>query len=340
MGRIREYLNAAFSLDGTLSTRDTKQRKLLFTVTGLCVSFLTPFLASYMVTEVMSLLSIGIVFCVAGNLTMFVMILRHKEVNPAMLSCPTAAGILILDLYQRGTLHNAWPALIIIVDFLLVMRVSRRHAVLFVWAAVLWLVINMFEASFRFGLFDAPLTVPQETRRESIAKWLDCDAVPCPSDLSKVMGEGVMGISVFVIDFVATRGFAEAAQREQAAMEHTIKTVQDISVLLASYDIDTVRDTLAQQISESSSERVLPQRMHDALTTLEKNLRSYRPYLPEALFEELYRKSEAQCVPNLVPPPGVHDSCATIAFTDVLASTSIWEAAPTGMRFVALSRPP
>ena len=67
---------------------------------------------------------------------------------------------------------------------------------------------------------------------------------------------------------------------------------------------------------------------------MEQNLRRYKPYLPAALFEEMEEQEWRQRRSRYmsVAPPGEDCETATIVFTDIRASTSIWEHAPEGMR--------
>ena len=112
-------------------------------------------------------------------------------------------------------------------------------------------------------------------------------------------------------------------------MERTINAVQEIASLLAKYDVEGVARMLAARGSE------LPEEMYETLQTMEQNLRRYKPYLPAALFEEMEEEERRQsCVPEhmSVAPPGVETETATLVFTDIRASTSIWEHAPEGMR--------
>ena len=178
------------------------------------------------------------------------------------------------------------------------------------------------EERYRFGLLDLPGLYPQEGefgRRGTLEKHLGCTDLPCPS---KSVGHIFTSVQVFVIDFIATRSFARSVLKEQEAMQRTIATVQDIASLLAGYDVEGVAELLEAQRVQ------LPEEMRATLQTLEENLRKYRPYLPAALFEE----DEVDGVQHTsVAPPGLESGTATIVFTDIRASTSIWENAPDGM---------
>ena len=128
-----------------------------------------------------------------------------------------------------------------------------------------------------------------------------------------------------ILDFLATRGFAEEAEKEQAAMARTIETVEAAAQLLAGYDVDTVAELL------EAAEGRLPPAMHAALQRLEDNLRLYRPYLPAALFEDL-EGSHCSTAVSTPDAPGRESGEATIVFTDIRSSTSVWEAAPDAMQ--------
>ena len=69
------------------------------------------------------------------------------------------------------------------------------------------------------------------------------------------------------------------------------------------------------------------QTMNQAMVLLLSNLQMYKKFLPGALFEE----KEQDIVRNSRPPPGITSGTATLVFTDIRSSTSIWEAVPQGM---------
>ena len=69
------------------------------------------------------------------------------------------------------------------------------------------------------------------------------------------------------------------------------------------------------------------QTMNQAMVLLLSNLQMYKKFLPSSLFEE----KEQDIVRNSRPPPGITSGTATLVFTDIRSSTSIWEAVPQGM---------
>ena len=186
------------------------------------------------------------------------------------------------DLSGRSYGEHGWAPFVLVVDYLLVMGVNERYAFGVVCGVSLWLIILAFEEAFRYGLLDMPGLYPQEGefgRREVFRKKMDCTDLPCPTGQ---MQSVLYMLQVFVIDFVATRGFAREILKEQATMERTINTVQEIASLLAGYDVERVAELLAEHHGQ------LPEEMTSALRSLEENLRVYKAYLPQTClpFEE------------------------------------------------------
>ena len=235
-----------------------------------------------------------------------------------------AAGIiLIADTAARLRMRTLWPILVLVVDFLLVLQVDEKHTARFVAMAVFFLSLLSAETVFRFGVFDLPFMTSQDTRREYAIEQISCEKLPCPAPLQEELVFCMGSLFIFVVDFVATRGFARRVLAEQAVMQRTIATVQEITRLLAQYDVEGV----ATMLSEESN---LPPLMHETLKEMEENLRNYRPYLPAALFEKDTTEKDGTHIYS--KPPGLQSGVATIVFTDIRSSTAIWECAPEGMR--------
>ena len=190
----------------------------------------------------------------------------------------TCAAITMADLYFYQTnLQVAWPAFVIVIDLILVLRLDHRIATAVVCYVVMWLLLSLVERVTRFGLYDVPLTDSYEIRLESyIQMVLGCATPPCKSSLQTAWAYQSVGLAVFVVDYITTRGFAQQVLKEQAAMQSTIATVETIASLLAAYDVDAVSRILGDDGT------VLPDAMRAALLRLEQNLRAYRPYLPKS----------------------------------------------------------
>ena len=315
------------SLDGTLSKEDERKRTMYFSINAA----LFVFLAAYVFVDPRHLVVVPLVGVIVSSamLVAFVGIVAvvcrvHITQTFVVVNAYCfATSVLLSDIDSRVKDKVFWAPLVIVVDFLLVMQVETRYSVALVACTVVWLVTMAAEEQFRFGLFDIPGLPPQEGeygRRDTLQARVECEKLPCSKNAVAPL---LTGLLVFVIDFIATRGFARAILKEQEAMQRTIATVQDIASLLAGYDVEGVARMLEAQ------ETLLPEEMRATLQTLEENLRKYRPYLPAALFEE----DEVDGVQHTsVAPPGLETETATIVFTDIRASTSIWECAPDGMR--------
>ena len=324
--KTMQQLQRLLSLDSTLDKKATLRRTVFFainvTVFCFCSMFIIVSPAKYvavMAPAVSVALGLGASF-------IGVLLILCRAPLPQRVVLAIASGFVLSafmsDLDSRVKLYSGWSPLVLTIDFLLVMQVDSRYSVGLVCCIVVWLVVLAMEERFRFGLFDLAFLSPQtgEYGREAyVTDISDCATYPCSRDTTDQL---LTALLVFVVDFVATRGFAREMLKEQEAMQRTINTVQDIASLLAGYDVEGVARMLEAQ------ETLLPEEMRATLQTLEENLRKYRPYLPAALFEE----DEVDGVQHTsVAPPGLETETATIVFTDIRASTSIWECAPDGM---------
>ena len=315
-------LDAMLSLDGTLDKKATQKRKMFFVLN---VAVLLMMIGTW---EVWIDPRGRYLYRVTGLVTLFaavyatmLVICKVKLTTPAIvcIACAYAVGTFGADVTARAAGNTSWMLLVIVVDFLLVMEVPARYSMRVVCVAVVYFVVMGVEGLFRFGILDIPGILPQEERAAYMDEARQCTVLPCPDGS---LNFHLVAVGVFVIDFIATRGFARGLLKEQASMERTINAVQEIAALLAGYDVEQVAELL------KAHEGDLPEGMTAALRNLEENLRKYRPYLPAALFEV----NEDGVQQPTVAPPGLDSETATIVFTDIRASTLIWEIAPEGMR--------
>ena len=320
------WLEAALTLDGTAGPKEVKNRRLFFWVTVIAVITSVPdYILNVEVVEDRYVTIAASAMYVSVALYSGSTILRkHKLTTHVVVvtSYTVASSILLSDIAVRTINYSLWPAIVMVLDFLIVLEVDERYSLALVCFVVLWLIVMGLEETYRFGLFDLPGLPSQEGehgRRAYYRELTECEKLPCATDRFMNI---VTPICVLVVDFVATRGFARGLLKEQASMERTINTVQEIASLLAGYDVEQVAELL--KVHEGD----LPEGMTEALRNLEENLRKYRPYLPAALFES----DEGGVQQSTVAPPGLVSETATIVFTDIRASTSIWENAPEGMR--------
>ena len=278
---MKTYVRNALSLNGTLRGQAVRKRELQLLVYSMIFVFHLSIIGTFangVVHPILHATSLLLaVFVVARILT-------HRVVDDTMTFCICVAhtiNIACFDLIARSAGGSRWPLFVLVIDYLLVMQVDRRRTLSIVIFAMLWIILCMAETAFRFGLFDIPyFTHPQNQRLESWEDYGSCGTLPCKLGFLPTFSTQFNAVFVFLFDFTATRGFAEQAQREQASMQHTINTVQDIATLLARYDVDAVSDILAHPSTIS-----LPEDMISALRALEHNLREYRAYLPSSCIQ-------------------------------------------------------
>ena len=267
-------------MDGTLSSKARERRTMFFVgaSVALCLTLMNFALSVRLQLAHIYYLT-GTVFTTLGFVVAVCAVLFKIPLKTGPVVCSlylVTCGILLWDISARTVLSVHWPLLVLVIDMLLVMRVPARYSLGLVCFLVMWLLLLGVEESFRFGLFDIPGMPPQEGehgRRYFARLETDCSTLPCPVPFPS--SPLISSIAVFVLDFITTRGFAHEVLKEQASMERTINTVQEIASLLASYDVEKVAELLEAHRDE------LPEGMSAALRALEKNLRSYKAYLPQ-----------------------------------------------------------
>ena len=271
-------LDAVLSLDGSLCAKERKKRSIVlffalagivFLVAGVGARMGKPIpaaiLAVYITSFVVVLYLLGCVLCKRE--------LSHNLIVTVLYT--VSVGFFIVDLNARTVGIQTWPLLVVVVDLFLVLEVPGQYTTGLVAFTVFWLILMAVEESFRFGIFDLPGLNEQHGefgRRAHFLARMDCETLPCPVNFPP--RTLFTALSVFVVDFMATRGFAREVLKEQASMEKTINTVQVIASMLAQYDVEGVASLL------TTHEADLPAAMTEALRHLEENLRLYKAYLP------------------------------------------------------------
>ena len=283
-------------MDGTASDEDMKARRLFFVIMAISgsLSFIDIAL-NYKALEERYIHQVSyLLYLPASVYGMILILFKRPLTNTVMVGTAylVAASVLLVDLSARTLGNTFWPSLVLIVDFLLVMKVATRHSFIIVCTTVFWILLLGLEETYRFGLFDIPGMPVQDGefgRRKFYTVLLSCERPPCANN---TLGKLATPLSVFVIDFIATRGFAREVLKEQASMEKTINIVQVIASLLGQYDVEGVANLLALHESD------LPAEMTSALRRLEQNLRIYKSYLPKTCLpfdKEVPAEEERDC---------------------------------------------
>ena len=314
-----QCLNGVLSLDGTLSRKKKELRTqfFIFACVGWCASALDLVFnfETHKTTPInfagTLMLQLGLGIAICAVLCRVPLTTRVVVGTLYMM----AFGVLMWDLNSRTLSLVRWPLLVLIIDMLLVMQVPTRYSLGLVCLIVMWLLVLGVEEGFRFGLFDIPGLPTQEGefgRKYSFKDRFVCETLPCATTFPS--SPLLLALSVFVIDFIVTRGFAHEVLKEQASMERTINAVQEIASLLARYDVEKVAELLEEH------EHELPEGMTVALRALEKNLRSYKAYLPLTclLVDE---DSEVECTEH-VSTEGTEQDCAEQTASSESGSTN------------------
>ena len=311
-----QCLHGVLSLDGTLSRKKKELRTQFFIAS--CVGWVGTALSLVASVERQQRHAINLVGTLVGMLALSIAIcavlcrvpLTTRTVVGTLYMM--AFGILMWDLSARAISIDGWPLLVIIIDMLLVMQVPTVYSQGLVCFVVMWLLLLGVEESFRFGVLDLPGMPEQEGefgRLYYLKEKFDRETPPCPTPFPSP--RLFTAVFVFVVDFIVTRSFARQVLKEQASMERTINAVQEIASLLAGYDVEKVAELLEEH------EHELPEGMTVALRALEKNLRSYKAYLPLTclLVDE---DSEVECTEYV----SLDDDCAEQTASSESSSTN------------------
>ena len=314
-----QCLNGVLSLDGTLSMKKKELRTqfFIFTCVGWWANILALVLNLHQQLNQPLILGGTMVIMFGLSIAICAVLCRVPLTTRTVVGTlyMTTLGILMWDLSARALFTTQWALLVLIIDMLLVMQVPTRYSLGLVCFIVMWLLVLGVEEGFRFGLFEIPGVPEQEGefgRLYFLKEKFDCETLPCPTPFPS--SPLLSAVSVFSIDFIVTRGFARQVLKEQASMERTINAVQEIASLLAGYDVEKVAELLEEH------EHELPEGMTVALRALEKNLRSYKAYLPLTclLVDE---DSEVECTEH-ASTAGTEQDCAEQTASSESGSTN------------------
>eukprot|EP00754_Rhynchopus_humris_P009814 Rhum_TRINITY_DN14090_c2_g2::Rhum_TRINITY_DN14090_c2_g2_i1::g.68669::m.68669 len=245
----------------------------------------------------------------------------------------------LVDLGTLSAMHpRLWPLFITIIDILLALRFPDWMTHVVVLWVVLHLVVTHCERWLRFGLLDlSPML--SYSRRVAICA---CAHPPCAVPLENMLSDLLTHLFVFLMDYAITRHFARNLFSEENKIAAATGAAQQVSACLARFDLDQAETVLARRSPE------LPAELLGSLQVLLGNLRLYRPFLPDALFERpdasataarsspgaehpaAARQQQAMLAASMMaaasttPVPGSAQGRASIVFTDIVGSTALW----------------
>ena len=135
-----------------------------------------------------------------------------------------------------------------------------------------YLTVIQAEETWRFGLFDVSVLAPYEDR---LCQG-DCEKPPCPRVVSSGLLMCVTNLSIFLLDFYFTRGFATQVQREKEKITAAVTAAQHVAERLASFDLDAAEHVLENQED-------MPPDLCESLRVILSHMRSYKPFLPQSV---------------------------------------------------------
>ena len=225
--------------------------------------------------------------------------------------------VLLFDLvYMSEMMDPIWPTVVLIADVALLCRLPTRVNSTIIVLVTLYMILLCSERILRFGLYEL---LPSKKMRLldtcfNITQE-EIDATPCKINPINAISTSWTYLGIFILDYYCTMGFAVGMRNEQAKLKASVSLAENVVTSLVGFDLEEAKSQLSSEDTPLTA----------TLSTLIENLRLYRPYLPDALFE----LSEQVGSRDTVKPPEGH---AAIVFTDLKSSTAIWEASPDAMK--------
>eukprot|EP01062_Namystynia_karyoxenos_P067708 TRINITY_DN6174_c1_g1_i1.p1 TRINITY_DN6174_c1_g1~~TRINITY_DN6174_c1_g1_i1.p1 ORF type:complete len:663 (+),score=109.96 TRINITY_DN6174_c1_g1_i1:85-1989(+) len=189
----------------------------------------------------------------------------------------TVATVLVDWAQHAGMSTRVWPWVVMLMDVMLALRVRKAVQFFVMGMTIFWLVVSATEDAYRLGLYD--ISGWSEMPQEVYERRTDCSNAPCARGAgSAVIGLGV-GVVPLVVDYMATRGFADGMEQQSARLLAAIQLAEQIADHLVRFDLESARMSL-----ESRSD-TLPSALLESFNRLLRNLASYKPYLPQSCLE-------------------------------------------------------
>jgi hypothetical protein len=90
----------------------------------------------------------------------------------------------------------------------------------------------------------------------------------------------VVGVAPLLLNFSLVKSYAMSARNEAHLMNQSVQVVSEIAKYLANFDLDAAESLLNEDLEDLEGRSPV----HESLSDLLRNLRSYKPFLPEYLF--------------------------------------------------------
>eukprot|EP00755_Sulcionema_specki_P028944 Sspe_Gene.17595::Locus_6250_Transcript_1_1_Confidence_1.000_Length_2718::g.17595::m.17595 len=176
-----------------------------------------------------------------------------------------AFTFIVFDMQTQGR-YDLWMTAIIMMDILLVANCSGLSTIALRGVILTYLGVKSIEAANPFGLYEL---IPHDNPRYEAEVLSTGNAVTL----------FYLRCFIFLSDFTITRRFAYGMQRESALVRQSIITAERVATALARFDLNQAEEALDEATNNNAS-----QDLTEAFRDILANLRTYRPYLPDALF--------------------------------------------------------
>ena len=291
------------------------KRKKVFTLISVASLIMVLLMLPHMISNNLYWLLAGAILSLMVSICslIYLCVLKHQATDRFIYLCSLSYCFFITIGDFGASLSQAsptWPLFVLVTDALLLAETPTQSSATTVIICCTWLIIRSSERVFRFGLFDFSWGVPdQATRRDSLCA---CEKIPCSLPFTEVVGDLGSEITVFVLDFLCTRGFALSVLEEKRRILASIDTANHIATSLSRFDLEMA--------SELLDEAVIPDELKLSFGLILANLKSYRPYLPQSCFPEAEPEAEQS----------QHTSCGVSETSGTFISSR--ESRPTNLR--------
>eukprot|EP01062_Namystynia_karyoxenos_P070337 TRINITY_DN6571_c1_g1_i2.p1 TRINITY_DN6571_c1_g1~~TRINITY_DN6571_c1_g1_i2.p1 ORF type:complete len:722 (+),score=188.06 TRINITY_DN6571_c1_g1_i2:133-2166(+) len=192
-----------------------------------------------------------------------------------------------------------WPMVVLVMDVMLAVSIRREVQMIALGFTTFWLVLSGIEDSFRLGLYDIPYW--SQADEEILEDLTKCSDPPCARPVEFAAAELCFALVTLLVDYMATRGFAEGMQLQTARLVASVTIAEQIADNLAHFDLDSAGRSL------DAHSDALPGLLHESLARLLANLASYRPYLPQSCFAQSRGDDESEESGGDSAPPCARD---------------------------------
>eukprot|EP01062_Namystynia_karyoxenos_P051987 TRINITY_DN4120_c0_g1_i1.p1 TRINITY_DN4120_c0_g1~~TRINITY_DN4120_c0_g1_i1.p1 ORF type:complete len:748 (+),score=96.08 TRINITY_DN4120_c0_g1_i1:94-2244(+) len=173
---------------------------------------------------------------------------------------------------------RVWSWVILAMDVLLTVGSRAIVQNLCIILTAISLTVFAVEDAYRLGLYD--IDGVTEPNPDMLRERTSCTNPPCAKGAVAGFSTLIATFAVLVLDFLATRGFAEGQRREKQRILHMIFIAEQVASCLARFDLPSAENALAE-----AGRTGVPEDLSASLHRLLDNLASYRPYLPQSCFE-------------------------------------------------------